>query len=124
MPDSPKADETLDVFCNGTVQVIQKKEGYRLSIDPFLLANFIDLKKDETLLDIGAGCGIIPVYLSKRGFTNRFVGIEVQEELYELSLRNRALNMCANVEFLRGDVQTAAIRAGAASTLSSPTRLT
>jgi tRNA1(Val) A37 N6-methylase TrmN6 len=112
MPDSLKADETLDVFCNGKVRLIQKKKGYRLSIDPFLLANFVDLKKGETLLDIGAGCGIIPVYLSGKGFASRLVGIEVQEELYELSLRNKALNVCANVEFLKGDVRTAGIRPG------------
>ena len=112
MCDSPKADETLDVFCGGKVRLIQKKKGYRLSIDPFLLANFIDLKKGETLLDIGSGCGIIPVYLSRRGFANRLAGIEVQEELYELSLRNKALNMCTNVEFLKGDVRTAGIGPG------------
>ena len=106
MPDPVKNDdETLDILCNERVRLIQKKKGYRLSIDPLLLANFVRLKKHETLLDIGTGCGIIPIYMSKRGCTNRLVGIEIQDELYDLALRNRELNGCANVQFLKGDVR-------------------
>ena len=99
------ADETLDVLCNDRLQVIQKKGGYRLSLDPLLLANFVRLKKDETLLDVGTGCGIIPLYMSKRGAANKLTGIEIQDELYNLALRNKALNACANVEFVRGDAR-------------------
>ena len=107
MPESIRPDETLDVLCNEKVRLIQKKRGYRLSMDPFLLANFVTLKRHETLLDIGTGCGIIPVYLSRKGIENRIVGIEIQEELYDLSLRNKELNGCANVTFVKGDVRTA-----------------
>ncbi len=107
MPERPKSEETLDVLCNGKLRVIQKKRGYRLSMDPLLLANFISLKADESLLDVGTGCGIIPLYLSIKGWPNRLVGIEVQGDLYDLSLRNRALNGCMNVEFVKGDVRTA-----------------
>ena len=107
MAEHVGADETLDVLCNNRLRVIQKKEGYRLSLDPLLLANFVRLKKDETLLDVGTGCGIIPLYMAKRGIPNRLTGIEIQDELYELSLRNKALNACANVEFVKGDVRTA-----------------
>ncbi len=94
-------------MCDEKVRLIQKKKGYRLSMDPVLLANFITLKRHETLLDIGTGCGIIPVYLSRKGVKNRIVGIEIQDELYELALRNKELNGCANVEFVKGDVRTA-----------------
>jgi tRNA1Val (adenine37-N6)-methyltransferase len=107
MPESIKADETLDVLCNEKMRLIQKKKGYRLSMDPLLLANFVTVKRHETLLDIGTGCGIIPVYLSRKGIENRIVGIEIQDELYDLSLRNKELNGCANVAFVRGDVRTA-----------------
>jgi tRNA1Val (adenine37-N6)-methyltransferase len=104
MPD-PANDETLDIICNERVRLIQKKDGYRLSLDPLLLANFVRLKKHETLLDIGTGCGIIPIYMSKRGCTNSLAGIEIQDELYDLAVRNRELNGCTNVEFFKGDVR-------------------
>ena len=113
MPESIRPDETLDVLCDEKVRLIQKKKGYRLSMDPLLLTNFVTLKRHDTLLDIGTGCGIIPVYLSKKGVKNRIVGIEIQEELYELALRNKELNGCANVEFVKGDVRTAGKDLGA-----------
>ena len=104
MPDPVGNDETLDVL-GGVVQIIQKKKGYRLSLDPLLLANFLVLKAKETLLDVGTGCGIIPIYLANRGYGNRLVGIEIQDDLYELCVRNKELNRCTNVEFVRGDIR-------------------
>jgi tRNA1Val (adenine37-N6)-methyltransferase len=71
-------DETLDILCDDELKIIQKKDGYRFSIDAILLSNFITLKKHERLLDIGTGCGIIPVYMSKRGNQNSMTGIEIQ----------------------------------------------
>jgi tRNA1Val (adenine37-N6)-methyltransferase len=97
-------DETLDVLCEDKLQIIQKKNGYRFSIDAILLANFIILKKHERLLDIGSGCGIMPLYMSRKGYTNEMLGVEIQEDLYEAALRNKALNHCENVDFLNGDI--------------------
>jgi tRNA1Val (adenine37-N6)-methyltransferase len=119
MPDSLGTDETLDILCNEKVRVIQKKDGYRLSMDPLLLANFIHLKRHETLLDVGTGCGIIPIYMAKRGCTNRLVGLEIQDELYDLAVRNKDLNGCANVEFFKGDVRNSAKGLGAFHAVAS-----
>ena len=97
-------DETLDVLCEDKLQIIQKKHGYRFSIDPILLANFITLKKYERLLDIGSGCGIIPVYLSRKGYKNEMLGIEIQKDLHNVSLKNRSINHCENIDFIYGDI--------------------
>jgi len=105
MPKEPANDETLDILCNDRIRVIQKKHGYRLSMDPLLLANFVNVKRRETLFDVGTGCGIIPIYLAARGYANRLVGIEIQDELHDLSLRNKELNGCPNVEFIKGDIR-------------------
>jgi tRNA1Val (adenine37-N6)-methyltransferase len=48
----------------------------------------------------------MPIYLSRKGIENRIVGIEIQQELYDLSLRNKELNGCAHVTFVKGDVRT------------------
>lgn len=99
------SDETLDSICEGTIRITQKRQGYRFSIDAILLANFVVLKARERLLDIGTGSGIIPIYLSCRGFGNEMTGVEIQEELFDTALRNKALNGCGNVEFLFGDIR-------------------
>lgn len=113
MPERTRSDETLDILCNEKVRLIQKKKGYRVSIDPLLLANFVRLKKRESLIDVGTGCGIIPIYLAGKGHgENRFVGIEIQDELYGLAVRNKQLNGCDSVELVHGDAKTAARRLG------------
>lgn len=100
-----REDETLDFICGEKLAFIQKKEGYRFSIDAILLSNFVRIVGNERILDIGTGCGIIPIYLSKKGYKNRFVGVEIQRELFELSKKNGELNSCDNIEFLHGDIR-------------------
>jgi len=100
-----KDDETLDILCNEKLLLIQKKDGYRFSIDSILISNFVRLKKDEKVLEIGSGCGVIPIYLSKKGYRNPFVGVEIQGELFSLSERNRDLNGCDNIHFIHGDIR-------------------
>jgi tRNA1Val (adenine37-N6)-methyltransferase len=98
-------DETFDILCDDKLKIIQKKDGYRFSIDAILLSNFITLKKHERLLDIGTGCGIIPVYMSKRGHKNSMTGIEIQEELFHAAQKNKDLNNSENIEFIHGDIK-------------------
>ncbi|HBA53436.1 MAG TPA: SAM-dependent methyltransferase [Syntrophorhabdus aromaticivorans] len=97
-------DETLDILCNERLRIIQKKQGYRFSIDAILLANFVVLKTHERLLDIGTGCGIIPTYIARKGYRNEMVGVEIQKDLYDVALKNKTLNNCDQVTFLHGDV--------------------
>jgi tRNA1Val (adenine37-N6)-methyltransferase len=97
-------DESLDILCQDKLRIIQKKDGYRFSIDAILLANFITLKKHERLLDIGTGCGIIPIYMARKGCPNNMAGIEVQEDLFDLAVKNGRLNGCHNVDFMKGNV--------------------
>jgi tRNA1Val (adenine37-N6)-methyltransferase len=97
-------DETLDILCEDRLQIIQRRDGYRFSIDAILLANFVTLKKHERLLDIGSGCGIMPIYMSKKGYVNKMLGVEIQKDLYNTSLRNKTLNYCDNVDFICGDI--------------------
>lgn len=120
MPDSIGPDETLDVLCGEKLRLIQKKKGYRFSIDSLFLANFVRLRKQERLLDVGTGCGIIPIYLSVMGCGNPLVGIEVQEELFNLAVKNQVLNGCDNVQFVRGDINSFRVPHGFHVVVSNP----
>jgi tRNA1Val (adenine37-N6)-methyltransferase len=101
------SSETLDILCEEKLKFFQKKDGYRFSIDAFLIANFVTLKKGERLLDIGTGCGIIPIYLAKRGYTNDMLGVEIQDDLFHLAMKNKVLNnMSDHIQFLKGDIRS------------------
>jgi len=106
MRERPALDETLTLLCQEKLKLLQKKKAYRFSLDPILLANFVVLRKQERMLDIGTGCGIIPIYMSKQYPENIMVGVEIQKELFSLAERNVRLNGCDNVQMVSGDVRT------------------
>ena len=56
----------------------QEKTGYRYSIEPFLLADFMSLLPGQSVLDIGTGCGIIPILLVQREPSLKITAIEIQ----------------------------------------------
>ncbi|MFQ5449442.1 MAG: tRNA1(Val) (adenine(37)-N6)-methyltransferase [Nitrospinaceae bacterium] len=70
----------------------QDIHGYRYSIEPFLLADFIQLAPDLRVLDIGTGCGIIPLLLATRERQIRITAVEIQESLYRAAAENISKN--------------------------------
>lgn len=90
-PDSPKKDETLDSFYRGRIHILQKKRGYRFSVDAPLLADFIRTGPDDEILELGTGTGIISLLLSIKPFRH-ITGVEIQESLSDLARRNVRLN--------------------------------
>jgi tRNA1Val (adenine37-N6)-methyltransferase len=105
MRDFVENDETADVLCNEQLTIIQKKRGYRFSIDAILLASFVRLKRHERLLDIGSGCGIIPIYMARKGYANDMTGIELQKGLFDAAQKNRVINLCEHhVRFINADI--------------------
>ena len=83
---------TEDTFFNGRLTVCQPRVGYRYSIDAVLLADFMRCKGGETVLDLGTGCGIIPLILAFRHPALKLVGVEIQSQLATAA----ALNIQAN----------------------------
>jgi tRNA1Val (adenine37-N6)-methyltransferase len=86
------SDETLDPFFNGSLQVIQRKRGYRFSVDAVLLSQFIKIRKNERAIDLGTGCGILPLLLSQTTKALSLVGVEIQKALAECAKKNVLLN--------------------------------
>ncbi len=102
-------DRSEDTLFDGDLVCLQHLKGYRFSIDPVLLAHFVRLKKDESVLDLGAGCGIIGLILLYRA-THRIcklTSFELQPGLAGLCRENAVLNsfqekMCVTEGDLRG----------------------
>jgi tRNA1(Val) A37 N6-methylase TrmN6 len=86
-----RPDETLNTFYKGKILILQRKNGFRFSVDAPLLASFIQTKKEDEILEIGTGCGIIPMLLSLKPF-HHIVALEVQQGLADLARRNIMLN--------------------------------
>lgn len=99
-------DLSSDTFFNGCIRIRQSRSGYRYSIDAVLLASYSRVKFDDTIIDLGTGCGIIPIILAYRHPEVKIYGIEIQKELAELARRNVEENRMANrIHILCGDMK-------------------
>jgi tRNA1Val (adenine37-N6)-methyltransferase len=97
-------DETLDEI--GGVRIIQKKKGYRFSADSILLADFPDLTGVKRAVDLGTGSGVIAILLAKRSKELSVVGVELQDTLFDLAVRNVDLSSISDrVEIVKGDLK-------------------
>jgi len=99
-------DERLDELFNGHLRIIQKKEGYRFSIDAILLAHFASQLSADSIIDLGTGSGIIPLILARKMSFPTIVGVEVQEAMADMAKRTIALNGFAErVSILHEDLR-------------------
>ena len=73
---------------NKNLIINQPEKGYRFSIDPFLLCSEIPPLTNQTILDIGCGCGIISLILRSEYPEVKVFGVEVQKELAEIAKKN------------------------------------
>lgn len=99
-------DETLDELSLGNIKIIQKKNGYRFSLDPILLIDFCRIKRYENVIDIGTGSGIIAQVLAKISKAKRIVGLELQKSMVDMAERSVVINgLSKRVEIRQGDVR-------------------
>lgn len=96
---------TEDYLLGGRVLVRQPAQGYRVAIDPLLLAASIHPEPGESVLDVGAGVGAAALCLAARVPDCRVTGLEVQREAVRLAADNVVLNNVRDrVEILCGDL--------------------
>lgn len=72
-------------------KIYQETKWFSYSIDSILLANFTNIKKEDTILDLCSGNGVVPLYISYFN-SNKIYGIELQKEVYELANKSITYN--------------------------------
>jgi tRNA1Val (adenine37-N6)-methyltransferase len=100
-------DESIDVFEGGNLRLIQSRTGYRFSIDAILLSEFVTVKRGDDVVDLGAGCGIIPLMMLLKKPIRHVYALEIQWGLAYQTARNAALNDFAErMSVILGDIRT------------------
>ncbi|MEX1300262.1 MAG: methyltransferase [Desulfotignum sp.] len=98
---------TVDTLFDPPLILCQPETGYRFSLDPVILAGHIFPGSEETVMDIGCGCGIISLILASRHPGIRVIGIDIQKPLAHLAEKNALANRLeARVKILPHDVRT------------------
>jgi tRNA1Val (adenine37-N6)-methyltransferase len=88
---SGPADTTVDSIRRGELLLEQPRAGYRFSVDPVLLADFVERAlpaPPARLVDLGAGVGVVGLLLARRWPEARVLLVELQPELAALADAN------------------------------------
>jgi tRNA1Val (adenine37-N6)-methyltransferase len=104
-----REDETVESLFGGRLKILQKKKGYRYTIDSVLLAHFVEPKKRDRILELGAGSGVISLLLAFRHPGVQVTGLELQADLADMAGRSVSMNgLEGRVKMLCGDARRAA----------------
>ncbi|AFS77197.1 methyltransferase small [Gottschalkia acidurici 9a] len=101
-----------DLQCKG-LKIIQNKDWFCFGMDAVLLANYCDIKKNSTVVDLGTGTGIIPVLLCGKNEVKKIYAVEIQEEVAEMANRTVLLNnLEEKIEIVNIDLKEAVEKLG------------
>ena len=94
-----------DTLLGGRVTLRQPVAGYRVAIDPVLLAAAVPARAEDRVLDIGCGTGAASLCLAARVPGCRIVGLERDHTLAQLARDNAARNDVADcLAVIEGDL--------------------
>ncbi|MBC8131484.1 MAG: methyltransferase domain-containing protein [Deltaproteobacteria bacterium] len=98
-------DFTVDTLLRGRVTLLQPLRGFRSSLDPVLLAAFLQPPFGR-FIDIGCGTGALSFLLAAADQDASGVGVEIQPRLATLATAGLARNDFAQrVEILHADIR-------------------
>jgi len=94
-----------DALLGGRVKLRQLRDGYRVAIDPVLLAAAVAASESDRVLDIGSGTGAASFCLAARVPGCRITGLERDRALVQLARENVASNgLEARLAVIAGDL--------------------
>ncbi len=103
-----KENERVDYLIDQKIRVIQNTQGFCFSLDAVLLANFVQVKKDAVVCDLGTGTGAIPLILADRTKAANIEGLEIQEPMVDMARRSVLLNNLQDrIQIQQGDLKDA-----------------
>lgn len=89
-----KENERIDDLEYKGLKIIQNENGFCFGMDAVLLSHFAkdSIRRNDKILDIGTGTGIIGILLSAKTLASQIVGIEIQNDVADMAKRSIQLN--------------------------------
>lgn len=92
-----KDGERLDDLEYKGLEIIQRSDGYCFTSDSVLVANLVNVKHTDRVVDIGTGSGIIAILIAAKFLPKKVIGVEIQERLAEMATRSVTHNNLSDV---------------------------
>ena len=101
-----RMEERIDSLDLKTLRIIQPARGYRFGMDSVLLADFASPGKNDRILDLGCGDGVLLFLLWGREPTCSGTGIEWREDACDRAKRSAVMNgLDGAFEIICGDLR-------------------
>ncbi len=103
-----KDGETIEDLQYKNLKIIQSKDCFCFGMDAVLLSDFIRIKKNEVVLDLCTGTGIIPILLHGKERASKIYGIEIMPYVADIAKRSVELNEIGDViKIIEADLKDA-----------------
>lgn len=87
-------------------KIFQEDDYFKFSIDSILLAEYVKIKNNMSILDMCTGNAPIPLIIASKNDSVKIDGIEIQSEVYELAKKSVEVNHLENkIEIINEDVK-------------------
>ncbi|MBQ7966131.1 MAG: methyltransferase [Ruminococcus sp.] len=86
-----KENEKLEPLGNGVEIIVS--DSYHFSTDTILLANFANPKKSDCVVELGTGCGTMPLLWTRDKVCKEIVALDIQENAIDMLSRSIAHNV-------------------------------
>jgi len=101
-----KEDETIDDLQLKSLNLIQKRDGFKFGIDAVLLSDFANIKNKHKVIDLCTGTGVIPFLIYGKYEPQSIYGLEIQDDMVEMAKRSVKLNSLeGKIFFLNEDLK-------------------
>ena len=96
--------ELNDLYDYG-LKIYQNSNYFKFSIDSLLLGEFVEIKKNDTILDMCTGNCPVPLLLLTKEKNLHIDAVEVQEEVFNLAKKSIEYNKLNNsINLIKGDI--------------------
>ncbi len=85
-----KDNERLEPLGNGVEIIVS--DMYHFSTDTILLADFANPKKSDCVVELGTGCGTMPLLWTRENALKEIVALDIQEDAIDMLTRSIAYN--------------------------------
>lgn len=98
-----KKGEHFEPLGNGIEIIVN--DFFHFSTDTILLADFSQPKRNSRAVDLGTGCGTIPLLWSRNDNSLQISAVEIQKEACDMFFRSVKHNALSNINIVNGDLK-------------------
>ena len=87
------------------IKIYQDDEMFCINTDTMVLGEFLEIKKTDTVIDIGTNTGALMLYINMHN-PKKIIGIDINEKALDIAKMNMEMNNVKNYELIHADGNT------------------